>query len=152
VKDSQKQIIKFILIGISAVTVDFVVYYLLSFVIFNPVAKAIGFITGSVYTFYMNKHWTWKNKEKATRKMWISFILLYGVSMLLNVGINELVYYIVPDYVLHMEWATPADKILADYGVKADKLLAFIAATMASAVFNFTGQKRVVFKQPVIEI
>ena len=81
-KVAVKQFAIFFVIGCSAVALDFVVYnYVLEwlcpgcadetnfkkyFLNFNSadLAKAAGFMCGSMYTYYMNKRFTWKKKDR----------------------------------------------------------------------------------------
>lgn len=65
-----KQITKFFIIGVSAVLVDFIVYYLLSDLLsLNiDISKGAGFMVGTIYTYYLNKLWTWKYTEKKQQR------------------------------------------------------------------------------------
>lgn len=140
-KDSQKQVIKYTIIGISAVLVDFVVYYACSFFLESiDLAKAVGFITGSFYTFFLNKFWTWKDTRKTGITQLSKFFAIYGVSLVINIAVNKAVISLIPNYTI--------DLIISDsfgYGVwksafLIDKFLAFFIATAASAVWNFSDR------------
>jgi putative flippase GtrA len=147
VKDSQKQVIKYILIGISAVLLDFIVYYALS-IQQTPIdtAKVAGFIAGSFYTFFLNKVWTWKDKRKTNFSQLGKFFIIYGVSLLINVSVNKLGISILPDYTLSFNLSNSDGLELFTYGMKTDKIIAFFFATLGSAFWNFFGQKYWVFK------
>jgi putative flippase GtrA len=147
-KKGQKQIIKYTLIGISAVALDFAVYYLASF--YWPksltICKALGFIVGSFYTFFLNKAWTWNNKDKTNLSQFTKFILIYGISLLINVVVNQIFWDILPEHLFSFQIISPSEKVLLTKTAALNKAFAFIIATLASAIWNFTGQKYWVFK------
>lgn len=146
-KDNQKQIIKYTLIGITAVLLDLVVYYVLSY--FYPLwigtAKAIGFIVGSIYTFYFNKFWTWRQKSRANVSQWSKFLLIYTASMFINIAVNHLALELIPPYDIFVKLIRPNQSEWFSFFAQLNKLVAFFFATLASAVWNFMGQKYWVF-------
>ncbi len=141
-----KQITKFLIIGVSAVLVDLIVYYALSDLLVSniDVSKAAGFLVGSVYTYYLNKKWTWRYTEKTNKGIVGRFAIIYAISFVCNILINKYSLENIPDFFV-------SATITADKGpfniftVKGDKFLAFFFATVFSAVFNFLGQKYWVF-------
>ena len=137
----KKQVIKFILIGILAVIVDLICYYLLLRVLpekafsamSNEVfAKTISFLCGLNVTYIFNKSWTWKHSNKSSKRF-VKFIILYSFSLLINVFMNSFLLRI-----LH--------KNIAFSLFPFKYFVAFIGATLLSASFNFIGQKAWVFK------
>ena len=145
-----RQFAVFFVIGCSAVAVDFLVYnYALEglcpgcadetnfkhyFLNFNSadVAKAIGFMCGSLYTYYMNKRFTWKQRNRNNRRL-ARFFALYSVSFVMNIMGNK--------------WAlTWPDEVVPLLKVKDS---AFLFATGLSVVINFLGQKLWVFNHNV---
>ncbi|MCO6494569.1 MAG: GtrA family protein [Bacteroidetes bacterium] len=147
-KDSQKQVIKYIIIGISAVLVDLIVYYGTSFFIASlSIAKALGFIVGSFYTFFLNKFWTWKDKRKTGVSQLSKFFAIYGVSLLINVAVNEFFLTTLPNFELYLQINKPLQEDFFNFTLQLDKLAAFCLATIASAIWNFFGQKYWVFKK-----
>jgi putative flippase GtrA len=146
VKKLAKHVSKFFIIGVLAVMIDFTVYYLLSVFLSVDISKVLGFISGSAFTYYFNKIWTWRHKEKTNRNMLIRFGVIYGVSLICNVLINKYMLALIPDYYFS---ATISDTQHVTHTIaafKTDKMIAFFIATLFSAVFNFTGQKYWVFK------
>lgn len=143
-----KQITKFFIIGVSAVLVDFVVYYLLSdFAKVNTdISKAFGFIIGTIYTYFLNKRWTWKYTEKSNKGMVFMFGIVYAVSFVFNLLINKYGLEYLPDYQISLTLQGSEGKINTLFAIKGDKFLAFFFATVVSAVINFIGQKFLVFK------
>lgn len=147
-RDSRKQIVKYIIIGISAVLVDLVVYYGTSFFLESlSIAKALGFITGSFYTFFLNKLWTWKDKRKTGVNQLSKFFAIYGVSLLINVSVNEIFLKLLPYYELFIQINNTTIQDLFNITLQLDKLFAFVFATIMSAIWNFFGQKYWVFKK-----
>jgi putative flippase GtrA len=137
----KKQLLKFTLIGILAVIVDLTCYYILlnmlpekvhSMVSNEAFAKAISFICGMFVTYTFNKFWTWKQNNRS-RKRVIKFFFLYGLSLVINVGVNSLLLYLLHEI-----------QLLVDLPYKY--LIAFVGATGVSASLNFIGQKFWVFK------
>ncbi len=139
----RKQLIKFSLIGILAVIVDLAFYYLFLnifpddrfLVVSNEVvAKSISFICGMSVTYTFNKYWTWKMKDRSQRRLLI-FSLLYSVSLIINVGFNSLLLYLLHE-----------SPVL--YELPYKYLIAFMGASGLSASMNFMGQKYLVFRSP----
>lgn len=137
----KKQLVKFTLIGILAVIVDLICYYillnilpekLLSTISNEAFAKTLSFICGMTVTYTFNKLWTWKTKDRSKKRV-VKFALLYGSSLLINVGVNSLLLFMLHE-----------NKTLIDLPYKY--FIAFIGATGTSAVVNFIGQKFWVFK------
>jgi putative flippase GtrA len=142
-----KQITKFVIIGLSAVLVDLIVYYALSDLLVSNihVSKAMGFLVGSVYTYYLNKKWTWRHTEKTNKGMVGRFAAIYIVSFVFNIFINWLSLENIPDFFVSATITPSEGESFNIFSVKGDKFLAFFLATVFSAVFNFLGQKYWVF-------
>jgi len=140
----------FFVIGCSAVALDFVVYnYVLDwlcpgcadettfkkyFLNFNSadLAKSAGFMCGSVYTYYMNKRFTWKKKDRSNRRL-ARFFALYFISFIMNILGNK--------------WALSwSDELVPFIKIKD---AAFLFATGLSVVINFLGQKLWVFNPDI---
>ncbi|HNR86824.1 MAG TPA: GtrA family protein [Spirochaetota bacterium] len=118
------EIVKFTIVGCVLVAVDSGAYYLLfrlgagvSF------AKGAAYVLGTIVSFLLNKFWTFR-KTGITPGEPIRFAVLYGVSLLANVGVNRLCLLLFPGC----------------YPV------AYVAATGTSTVINFIGQKFWVFR------
>jgi putative flippase GtrA len=146
--DIQKQIIKFVMIGLLATLVDLMAYWGFLQIIpifqldfdligeqFHPdnldLSKSLSFIIGSLVTYNLNKFWTWKQKDRSNRRF-VKFYTLYGASLIINVFANKLALYFLLEKVM---FETLPHKFV----------FAFAFATGTSAVFNFTGQKLWVF-------
>ncbi len=142
-----KQITKFFIIGVSAVLVDLIVYYALSDILgLNlDISKACGFLIGSVYTYYLNKKWTWRHTEKTNKGMIGRFAIIYAISFIFNIVINKYSLVLIPDFFISATITQPDQSFFNIFSVKGDKFIAFFFATVFSAVFNFLGQKYWVF-------
>lgn len=130
------------MIGVLAVLVDLVCYYillnLLPEVLFESipnesVAKFFSFLCGMSVTYTFNKLWTWKKNDSSKLRMF-KFIVLYGFSLGMNVASNSFFLHVLHEY-----------KNVLDLPNKY--LIAFVGATGLSAGINFLGQKFWVFKQ-----
>lgn len=137
----KKQVIKFTLIGILAVLVDMAFYYLflqlfpekmVQTITNEALAKSLSFLCGMTVTYTLNKLWTWKKKDRSKKRL-VKFAILYGTSLLVNVATNSFLLFILFEY-----------QSILDLPHKY--MIAFIGATGASAVMNFTGQKFWVFR------
>jgi putative flippase GtrA len=142
-----KQITKFFIIGVSAVLVDLIVYYALSDLLAINIdfSKAAGFLIGSVYTYYLNKKWTWRHTEKTNKGMVGRFAIIYAISFIFNILINKYSLIFIPDFEIASSITFSNKDVMTLFSVKGDKFMAFFFATVFSAVFNFLGQKYWVF-------
>jgi putative flippase GtrA len=137
----KKQLVKFTLIGLLAVSVDLLCYFILLNTLpeklFQAVgnealSKSISFMCGMTVTYFLNKFWTWKKKDRSQKRM-VKFVVLYGMALLINVGTNSALLYILHQY-----------RNFVDLPFKY--LIAFVGASGLSASFSFMGQKFWVFK------
>ena len=118
----------FLIVGSLTVLVDFGVYW--SLVWFGAtgvgMAKAIGFLVGTLFAYFANRFWTFGHKSHVPGSLW-RFAALYGATLGANVLVNSL-----------------ALKFFAD--ATAAIHFAFLLATGISAALNFLGMKLFVFK------
>jgi putative flippase GtrA len=120
----RKELTRFLISGITAVGTDCAVYTgLLYFGTTASLAKGLGFIFGTVVTYFLNKFWTFQKPHREWQEV-LRFVGAYAVSMGINVGINHLVL----------------DKTNI-------VILAFLSATGVSTLFNFICLKVFVFKK-----
>lgn len=119
----RRQLSRFLVVGSTTVLIDFLVYALLIMFIPVAVSKTVSFLTGTLFAYFANKLWTFEKKERDHVEM-LSFLILYGTTLVINVGVNQLTLWILPDWIG----------------------LAFLAATGTSTILNFIGQKWWVFR------
>ena len=116
---------RFIIVGICAVIIDAIVYFILG--IFNfysyETSKKISFVSGAVFAFFFNRNYVFKVKNKNFMQP-IMFIFLYFLSFNANSFFHDFVFHI---------YKSP--------------ILSFLLATALSTIINFIGQKFIVFKK-----
>lgn len=142
---ASKQLTKFIISGLAAVAVDFTVYFALSQYMGHNESKAISFCSGMLVTYNLNKYWTWKQPEKNNKRLGL-FAILYVGALLINVGVNNWMLDILPNYSFRFSVITETSEIVESLAIGIDKLAAFVIATVASATLTFIGQKYWLFK------
>lgn len=123
----RKEASVFLIVGTLTVVVDFFSYHLLLWLgVMYSIAKASGFIVGTVFAYFANKHWTFGHVEHAHNSI-PRFVALYAITLGANVLVNQGVLGVAGH---------------ASTGVN----VAFLIATGVSAVLNFIGMKFFVFK------
>lgn len=120
----RKELLRYLLIGGIAVGIDTISYTVLSNTHMTSVywAKRISFILGAIWAFFMNKYFTFSQKDLRVSEPF-TFTVVYLVGFLLNSLCHNIVYDL-----FHF------------------KSLAFICATGLSTCTNFIGQKWIVFR------
>ncbi len=123
----RKEIPVFLIVGATTVGVDFLTYKLLLWtgIDYNP-AKAVGFVTGTVFAYAANRLWTFGHVAHKPNSL-PRFCLLYGLTLAANVLINRF-------FLFALEVMIQAVQI------------AFLIATGVSATLNFLGMKFFVFR------
>jgi len=129
-QSTRGQAARFFVVGCSAVMVDFLLYRTLMWATGAiSTAKAIGFISGTVFSFFANRSFTFKhgssNKEQVA-----GFVLVYTFTMVMNMVMN----YAGLQIFGHNE-----------LGIN----VSFVIAAFASAAVNFIGMKKFVFRRAV---
>lgn len=117
-------------VGLVCVAADLSVYTALSdgLGIRLTAAKAISYLVGVAVGFGLNKRWTFRS----SRRTWsepISYLLLYAVTLGINVVCNNFVLSLLPNW----------------------RLLAFLLATGITTVINFSGMRLVTFRKGIAE-
>ena len=124
----KRELAIFLIVGVSTVLVDFILYRgLIGFQVMEvDMAKAAGFLVGTLFAYFANRFWTFGHNPHVPGSVW-RFSALYASTLGANVLINAL-----------------ALKLLADMAIAIQ--LAFLLATGVSACLNFLGMKLFVFK------
>jgi len=121
-----KEIKLFLIIGVSATFLDFLIYSLVFYVAEHlNFAKTLGFICGTIFTFFGNRKFTFGHIRHRNGSI-LRHFFLYLNSLILNVTINNQV-------------------LLLDAYFEYVFFIAFIIATAASTILNFIGMKFFVF-------
>ncbi|MFE6922766.1 GtrA family protein [Nocardia sp. NPDC057663] len=125
--DLKTQIVRFTLTGGLSAIVDYGIYSLLLNLLGLPVslAKAISFVAGTTTAYLINRRWTFK--AEPSRARFLAVVALYAVTFAVQVGINAVLYFALPDE----WWRQP---------------LAFVIAQGTATVINFVVQRLVIFK------
>jgi putative flippase GtrA len=125
----KRELAIFLVVGASAVLIDLIVYRgLIEYqVIEVDMAKATGFLVGTLFAYFANRFYTFGPKSHVQGSAW-RFSALYTSTLCANVLINAF-----------------ALAMLAD--VDGAILLAFVLATGVSACLNFLGMKLFVFRK-----
>jgi putative flippase GtrA len=120
---TKRQLLRFLVVGCSAVATDFSSYFVLLNLLNHAPAKAISFILGTIVAYIFNKYWTFNQPIHSGTEM-IRFATLYASTLATNVAVNHIALQLAPSLVL----------------------LAFLVATSISTILNFFGQKCWVFR------
>jgi putative flippase GtrA len=120
-----RQALIFLFVGSCSVAVDYVSYSILSKLgIDINISKGLGFLIGTIFAYFANKKITFNYSGP---QRFFKFIAVYGISLILNIGINSASLALLPEII-------------------ASTSMAFILATLVSAIFNFLGMKYFTFK------
>ncbi len=142
---ASKQLTKFIISGLAAVAVDFVVYFALSQYLDINLSKGLSFCSGMLVTYNLNKYWTWRQTDKNNKRLAL-FGALYLVAMVINITANNFLFEAIPTNEFICSIRDSSNQVNDLITVKIDKIFAFIFATGLSATFTFLGQKYWLFK------
>lgn len=71
-----KSLYRFVLTGGSSTLIDFIIYYFMSNYIDISIAKCISMLCSSVYSYYLNKRWTFENDKKVLPRLSSDTMLL----------------------------------------------------------------------------
>ena len=107
--------------------VDYITYRSLLWLTgYIAISKAIGIITGTTFSFFSNRTFTFKRDSTEMRQV-VSYLIIYATTMSVNVLINNTVIH----FLGHNE-----------IGIN----VGFLVAAAVQAALNFVGLKKVVFK------
>ncbi|NIH86069.1 GtrA family protein [Amycolatopsis granulosa] len=95
----------------------------------DTVARAISFILGTTTAFFLNRKFTFSAARKDGKGQIGSFVLLYGVTFFVAVGVNALM--------LH---------VLGEFAFKPT--VAWVISQGTATAINFVMLKWVVFREP----
>lgn len=118
------KIMRFVIVGGLSTLIDFVIYMLLSNHIDITVSKMTSMTIASVFSFFVQKNWTFSNKNDVGVKM----VSLFIVSQLINIGVNT------------------ATNTLC-FNLTANKIISFVIATGVAMIVNYLLQNYIVFRK-----
>ena len=125
----KRELAIFLIVGLLTVLIDFLAYrgLVITGLLSINIAKAAGFLTGTVFAYFANRFWTFNHKSHKAGTSW-RFIVLYGFTLSANILINAFVLKMMDNTVVTIQ-------------------VAFLLATIVSATLNFLGMKLFVFKE-----
>ena len=127
IKLLHNQVGRFLIVGITTVLIDFVIYILLLFFDFETdLSKAASFSGGAIFAYFANRGYTFKSQRKGLLSFAL-FSVLYILTLTINVSMNELILSVF-------------DK------TKLLIIFAFVVATGLSAAINYIGMKYIIFR------
>ena len=125
-KKKNKELLKYIFVGLSTVLIDFLIYkFLIKFIVIY-LAKTISFLSGTFFSYQLNRTWTFKSGEK-TLSQFIKYLIIHITSLILNVFINSLLL----------------NTFSKNYSLSYE--VSFLIATLTSATYNFLFIKIFIF-------
>jgi Predicted membrane protein len=121
------QLVRFVAIGVVSALVDFGVYHLLLGAgTWVHAAKGISFILGTTTAYLLNRRFTFA-AAAGGRSRFAGFVVLYGTTFALNVGMNALMLAVLPEMPLRVS-------------------VAWVIAQGTATVINFVMLRTVVFR------
>lgn len=123
----KKQLIKFLIVGLYSTIINyFLFYFLYKIVNINYlISSSLGFIAGVFAGFYLNKNWTYNDKNNKSKTLLWRYFSLYLASLIIS-----LIFL----------------KVSVDYiGINAE--IANLLAIVITTCVNFIGTKFLIFKK-----
>ncbi|MFC5996231.1 GtrA family protein [Pseudonocardia hispaniensis] len=91
------QLSRFVAVGAVSALVDFGFYHLLlGLGTYVHLAKAVSFILGTTTAYLLNRRFTFTETDGGPRRF-AAFLLLYGTTFAINVGMNALALAVLPE-------------------------------------------------------
>lgn len=115
--------LRFLLVGGTSTILDYVIYMVLSRYINYSLAKVISMCCACIYSFFLNKGFSFRDQSKTDIVQLIKYVTALVVNITVNVLVNALVLEMV--------------------GIKT---IAFIVATGTAMIVNYLLQKEFVFR------
>ena len=138
-KTSTKKPLRFVIVGISNTVLDFVLMNIMRLVGLNLiVANTISTGTAMVYSFFMNKKWTFRNAGKNYLRQVVLFFIftIIGIWVIQN-GFIWLINTYTPHFGL-------SDTIFEN--------VAKLVASVPSLIWNYLTYNFIVFREPKSEV
>lgn len=123
----RKELAIFLVVGGLTVLVDYMTYRGIVWTgrLDTKLAKGAGFLTGTFFSYFANRLWTFGTRAHAAGSNW-RFAALYALTLLINIYANAVILSVLS-------------------GIPYPIQVAFLIATGLSATLNFLGMKHLVF-------
>ena len=122
------QLSRFVAVGVLSALVDFGAYQgLLALGTWVHAAKAISFILGTTTAYLLNRRFTFGASQGGSARF-AGFVLLYGTTFAINIGMNALMLAVLPAVPLRVS-------------------LAWVIAQGTATAINFVMLRTVVFRR-----
>lgn len=122
-------LLRFVLIGGGATTIDFCIYMLFRQYVDYSVAKFVSMACANVFSFIFNRKWVFKDNRQVKLNLIYRYLSVQIVNIMINVGMNKLC-------ILLTSMIIPS----------------FVIATGIATVANYLGQKYFVFKNKTVQV
>lgn len=124
----KREVLRFSLVGISTVTVAYIIYRTLVFSgLDRDISNGLAYGFGVFLSFFANKYWTFKNKKKSHQVL-VQFLILHVFSLFACVFINSIAFINLANNIFRFE-------------------IAFLLGIATSTLLNFIGMKYFVFRK-----
>lgn len=117
---------KFLISSFGSTIIDFSLTILLTenLKVFYTTSSIIGFVSGGITNFIINKNWVFRTKDSKKAKQALLYVIIWFVSLF----INTLVLY-----------------LLTDFGAINYKYSKIFASLFVCITMSFIAQKKIVF-------
>lgn len=126
--------IRFGIVGIANTALDFIILFALTaFGLDKIVANYISTTVAFIFSFFVNRSFTFKSKDKNVRRQFILFVVVTLIGL----------WLIQPLIITAVSWMLAGSTL-------AEPIILFIAkviATVASLIWNYVFYSRLVFKK-----
>jgi putative flippase GtrA len=127
----RRQLVRFVCVGVLSAGVDFSVYHLLLLAgTWLHAAKAISFVLGTTTAYLLNRAFTFDDGATGGLARFLGFVLLYGVTFFVNIGMNAAALAVLP----------------ADLPLRTS--LAWVVAQGFATSINFVMLRFLIFRSP----
>ena len=147
-KTAMGQFLRFVLVGIMNTLVDLIVLNIETIITGvkegsgYAVQKGVSFLMAVIFSYFLNKNWTFKDKsQEGETKKFSQFFLVSIIGMVINVSVATVT-------VTYLK--VPITNMLGISFLQNDQIwvsLGALAGTAIGLIWNFLGYKFVVFKK-----
>ena len=119
-----KSIYRFLFVGGISTAIDFFIYIVIRLFVGTSVGKLLSMLCANLFSYFMNKKWTFSSKQNNSAKL----VGIYILSQIVNIGTNVITNTLM-------------------FQLTGMVVLSFVIATSVAMIVNFLCQKLYVFKK-----